>query len=516
MSKAMQRALGVQLGLEDGDGSSEYTGSPEMLAENTAISEGAVEVADATDEVVNEVAATTALSEAASNLEEVSEAITIASENGTISKEAAVFMHLAIKNACGRFYGPAFAQAVPSVESFSGDSGRRRNTQIALEGIGQMLKSFWQAIVRQIKKMWAAIKNWYLRVLDQAPRLKKKAKALVDSAGDAHGTPEEKDFDMGSMHTLNLDGKAPPPAKAVELFGKLGDVASEVLGDKTKGHYESIGEDFEKLVEKIEEADVEKFRSDMDAASKTKASKSERSAAISAAKAANSGRNIPKEAYNKLIEELNDEASKKAVIACVDAFTKDYMAFSEHAVRTIKSIGGSKVTGSDANRFGDDIEYSLSDQLFGGSAIAVLSAKDAHGDLLKIARRSGLRMVTHAVKSKEIDSSGTFKTLGGGEIRRIGESVMDICDAIITYRKSWESRDKQQETIERVGDKAIDRIEKDKDVAPSKVRAVRETITGMTGFWQSGIQFDTAIINYLLKTASAALGWCERSLAQYK
>ena len=518
MSKAMQRALGMQLGLEDEGG--EALMMSEAVAENSAIDEGAVEVADATDEVIQGSETVVELSEAASNLEEVSEAIVAVAEGEGVTQEAAVFMHLAIKNACGRFYGPAFASAVPSVESFSGSSGRRRNALISVEGVGQMLKSFWEAIKRQMKKLWATVKNWYLRVLDQAPRLKKKAQSLIARAGEAHGTPEEKDFDMGNLHTLNLDGKAPPLNKAVEMFGKMAAAADDILGDKTKGHYENIGESFEKLVEDAEKVDVEGWdsatRKSMTAAASNVDNTTTRGDALHRA-AAKKGRGLSDAEKDTVIAQLMhaaDEASARVMVAEYDKLMKDYEDFNTHAQRAVKVFSSGTV--SKADRFGDDVTYTITESLFGGSAIVALSPKGKQFDLLKHSRRLGFQMTTYAEKPKDVDSSGTFKTMGGAEIRRVCEAIMDICDAVITYRKSWESRDKQQDKIDKVGGKAIDRIEKDKEAAPIKVKFIRTTILGMTGFWQKGVQFDASFINYLLKVSSAGLNWCERSIAQYK
>ena len=485
MSKAMQRALGVQLGLEDGDDTPEMS---EAASENAAISESAVEVADATDEVVADDQAATELSEAHEKLEEVSEAIAEASENGGISKEAAVFAHLAIKNACGRFYGPAFAAAVPSVESFYGDSGRRRNTQIALEGIGQMLKSFWQAIVRQIKKMWASVRNWYERVLGAAPRLKKKAQSLLAKSGNANGTAEEKDMDLNLMHALNISGKAPKPSDAVSHIKALATTTSAALGDETNGKYEGVFEDFEKLIDAVEGLGDDKF-------------KDKPAVPASGTTQGTTAYTAPKDlatAYSSFSNEL----------------TQVYETVRDRVMKPM-TVSGTKNGSND--RFGTDLDYKQTNEMLGGSAIIVIEPRGtAPAEKVKVMRRTGPRFATYAVKPKDVDNSGSFKTMSGAEIRMVTEEVSDVCDHIITYKKSWEMREKTEKKMEAAANKAIANLEKDKDAPALKVRLIKDLASGTYGFLQNTVAFETHLINYSLKTCGALLNWCERSLAQYK
>lgn len=492
MSKDIQRALNIQLGLASDDETPELGGDVEAVAETAAVAEGAVEVADATDEVVEADQTVDELSEAHENLEEVSEALEEAAANGGISQESARFAHLAIKAACGRFYSPAIASALPSVESFTGSSSRQRNTTIALESVGTMLRSFWDAIVRQIKKLWATVKNWYQKVLGAAAGIKKKADSLSEAASKLSGTPAEKTFDIGVLRTLHISGKAPTPEQAMSVITGMAKIADDLLGSKTSGEYENIAENFEDMVDAISDAPEAKFT-----------------------------------AANQTLYGLYSD---------VDHGTAKLLAglttFSSHASRTIQAVGVGNVVANTNDRFGAAAEVTISgtNELFGGRAIVIRTlakgmfnggnnAPTNAGDRMTIARTgryAAPAIEEYHAKPKEVDGTGTFKTLSPAQMRTICDEISDAMDHVRTYEKAWQMRDKQSKKIETVGKKAMANVEKDKDAKPLKIRAVKDVAQGMASFYQSGLRFESAFINGLMQDSRALMTWVERSIAQYK
>lgn len=474
-AKDIERALNRQLGLEDGDDTPELNVEPEV---GEGVDGGAVEVADATDEVVEADQTAEELSEAHEALDEVSEALEEDAANGGISKESARYAHLAIKAACGRFYSPAIAQAIPSVESFGGSSSRLRNTQIALESIGSMLKSFWDAIVRQIKKLWATVKNWYLKVLDAAPRMKKKAEALAKKSADITGAADEKSFDLGQMHQLHINGKAPDAAKMTSIMKDLSKLADNALGGKTSGQYDGIFDEYEAILGKV--SDVQD----------------------------NALKGFPNLAAVYAAATLKGAAS---------SLNSKATAVSSNAKSSFS--GATKIDGGEA-RYGKDITAVGSNELPGGRQIVALESKltpaDDNFTLVRYSRGTGLRFGDFKQKGKDIDGTGTFKTLSSAEIRSICDEISDVCEHIMTYKKAWEARDKQFNKMDSEAKKAIANVEKDKDAAPMKTRLVKDVAMGMSAVYQMGIRFETQLINYLLAVGRSTIVWVERSIAQYK
>lgn len=445
------------------------------------VSAGVADTVEETAEVEAEDMGADQAVDAHENLEEIEDAVVSAEANGGLTRESAVFAHLAMKAAMGAADYEYFVRSskIPSMESFNGGtSSRQRYTTITLEGIGAALRAFWDAIVRQVKKMWAAVKNWYLKVLDAAPRMKKRAEALAKKSSDITGSATEKSFDMGGVNQLHLGSKAPDPSKAVATLKIISKGTQDALGDKTSGAYESTFEAYEKMLENV--ADIK------DSALKGSSSLSEFYE-----------KSIPKDATKSI-------ASKADVVA-------------ENAT---SGFGTTKAVEGGSKRFGTDVDVKGSDELFGGRQVAMFVAKAKAGDdgftLVRLARNTGPRLIEKAEKAKDIDSTGSFKTLSASDIRSLMDELADICDHIMSYKKAWENRDKQFSKMDAAAKKAVANAEKDKDAVPMKTRLVKDVALGMSSLYQLGIRYENALIQYCLNVGRALITWVERSLAQYK
>lgn len=447
-------------------------------------------IVEATEETAEVEAADAGADEAAEaheNIEEIQEAVSEQAANGGMSQESAVFAHLALKAAMGRYDYNRFIQTnkIPSMESFSGgSSSRQRYTQITLEGVGTALRAFWDAIVRQVKKMWAAVKNWYLKVLDAAPRMKKRAEALAKKSSDITGAAEEKSFDLGTMHQLHIGGKAPSPSEAITVMKALEKSAVAYLGNETSGQYENVFEDFETVVESFAEIDDKVFT--------------------------NAKITRPMDLYDrtgKIVDAGKGTEGAKKLIGALDKLVE---SLEKH-----QDVGS--VPDGGAKRFGDDVTAKCGRELFGGRAIVTTKPIVGKSDtLVRFVRGSGIRFIDFKEKAKDVDSSGSFKTLASSDIRSLMDELADICDHIMTYKKAWEARDKQFGKMDNAAKKAINAVEKDKDASPMKTRIVKDVALGMSSLYQMGIRFENSLIQYLLKVGSALITWVERSLSQYK
>ena len=428
-------------------------------------------------------------------LEEVEDAVVAAEADGGLDRQSAVFAHLAMKAAMGKADYNHFVRTskIPSVESYNGgSSSRQRYTAITREGLGTALRGFWEAIVRQIKKMWAAVKNWYLKVLDAAPRMKSRAEALAKKSGDITGSASEKSFDMGGLNQLHINGKAPDSSVAIKTMKILSKAADGILGNETSGKYEGVFDEFDKLLEKVSDIDDAKLK----------------------------GMTTVNDWYSASAKMVSDEYKAGKVEAKFD----ELIAKMKTSVEATGSPdGGSK-------RFGGDIDVKVGPELFGGKQIAVFETNFTRGGtpsgggdsdnkpitLVRMARNSGIRFIDAKEKIKDVDSSGNFKTLSGSDVRSLMDELSDICDHIVTYKKAWEARDKQFNKMDSAAKKAITNAEKDKDAKSIKVRLVKDVALGLSSAYQLGIRFENQLIQYLLAVGRTTITWVERSLAQYK
>lgn len=460
------RLLGAQLGLEDDDTTT--TGDEEILSAEAQPESDMADMAPDVAEMEEASSTAEALTDSSADLEEVAEALSASAAAGGISTESAVYARLAIRGIVGR-HSMALADAmVPSMESFGGSSSRARATASMEGAIVEALKSFWNAIVAKMKKLFAYVKNWVMKVFGAAPKLKARAEAIAKKTQNITGAAEEKTMDLSLMHQLHIGGKAPPPAAMLTTLKAVGGVAENALGSKTSGNYSKLAEDYDTMLSEAENADYSKVTE------------------------------TTVQAYHKV--------HTKQVVT-------DSIAFGKGLIPNGSSA-------STDPRWGTDVEAHLGNEGFGGKAVVVqistLAPANDNFTLARFARGTSVRIVDHAAKPKDIDNSGSFKTLSSSEIRTACDEVVDICDSIITYKKSWEAREKQFDKIDKSAKKAIASADKDKDDAGIKPRVIKDIALGASSMERIGVNYETQLVNYLMACARSILIWCERSMSQYK
>ncbi len=474
------RLLGAQLGFEDGDTAT--TGDADEILSAAAQPES--DIADMAPDVAEmEEASSTAeaLTDSSAELEEVAEALSASAAAGGISTEAAVYARLAIRGIVGR-HSMALADAmVPSMESFGGSSSRARATASMEGAITEALKSFWNAIVAKMKKLFAYVKNWVMKVFGAAPKLKARAEAISKKASNITGAAEEKTMDLSLVHQLQIGGKAPDPTAAVGVAKELGKVTSGALGSKTSGQYEGVFTAFEEMLDEVDKM--------------TPADTITTVAAYYQANAATTSK--------KVVDKLNE-------------------------VLDAASTGLTLATDADPTRWGQGVTVTSNKAkpLFGDKMIArtdsglrhgvVGGATDTSYTLARRTRDTHLRIVDTLAKPKDVDNSGSFKTLSSSDIKNLCNEVEDMCDSVITYKKSWEAREKYFGKMDTSAKKAIANAEKDKDEKGIKPRLVKDVALGMSTAMRAGVTYETSLMTYTLAVGRSLLTWCERSLAQYK
>ena len=164
------------------------------------------EVQGLAQEAADAEAGAAQLDDEAAKTEELAENVEadVAAEN-ILDPTAAKFLRLAFKNIVGAKYAD---KKLPATEGWSGSrSQARENTRIALEGIKDTLKSFWEAIKAQLKKFYAKVKTFFVKMFSGAKKLAERAKKLQEKANDTVGTIEEKSFSFGQTKAIAVEGK---------------------------------------------------------------------------------------------------------------------------------------------------------------------------------------------------------------------------------------------------------------------------------------------------------------------
>lgn len=502
------RRLGAFYGIEDGDETTNTEVGEQPIADE--VSAPVADVAEAAAEVAEEEEALADLTTDAEQTEDLQGAVEVATNYAeeAMSAESAAWVRLALHQITGK-YGIT-SDVMPSLEAFGGTSGRRAATRATLEGISDFLKKIWNAIKAQIQKVWAYMKNWYLKVLDAAPRLKKKAEAVSKRSENLTGSPESKDV-SGSLKQLHIAGKAPSGGDLAAKFKLISEQTKASLGDKTAGSYEKLFEKYENQINEMANDDLKNFG----------AGRSNKTADISRESIGSYVMSLEVNANDRLaaagdeISRLNGlNAEQKKKLDELAAFQAKVLAEQEALKAASRAAPG---------QFGDEASGEASPELPGGKAVWTISPKDKENAEFKVrVRNTYMKFTDFLQKPKEVDSTGDFKTFSSSDIQSICDSIMEICDHIIDYKKAWEKRDKYTAKMKSAVDKAINNADKEKpgDGEEAAVKLKRSLITelakGLQKVWSSGSSFESALINYGISVSRAALSVCEASIAQYK
>ena len=468
MSRKQKTSLeswGSSLGLEDEDGSP-VKGEEIEVAEDGAPIKGdetveAEELAvdDASDEVSAELDTGDELVEAEQTLESIYAQLSAASESGRgISEDSARFMQIAIEGIVIKGSRLTTSKlGVPSCESFGSSNRALNNTNISMEGVGEAIKKVWEWIKAQIMKVVAKVKTWYKSVLGLAPRLKKRAEAIKKKSEAVSGSSDESTVELSIHKQLVMNKKAEDPAKYVKAIGEV----EKALLATTKV-----------------------------------------------------GGPMGSKDVDDAIEVLNDMSAESKPANAV-GLQLTYTFFTGSKPSDVGVSGGSW----DSGKPGDNKEGWTSACMPGNKSLQLVYAKISivDGDSYKKAM-SSIKFGFDGFYKKpgETDSSADYKVLSTDQVGDICDTIIDICEHVEDYDKKWQDREKHGTKLKAALDKAVARLNKDKDADKDHVRQIKSVAMGNYVIWSSGIRTEANIIGYAMGTSRALLTWCERSLSTYK
>ena len=446
----------------DGQNTDAGVAVPEEETATAAVSEA---TADAQD-VAQEDADAEQLNDEQDELSDVEEAV--AQESEGLTPQAAAMLNIALKNIVGKTH----ANKIIATENYSSSRGAQREAkQIALEGIKETLKRFWDAIKAQLKKFYNKVKSFFVKVFSAARKLGDRAKKLQQKANDTVGTIEEKSFSFGQTKTIAVDGKYNEPGS---LTTGLSNIRKWIDGNITV----KKSDDYENIIEKAQSA-VEK-----------------------AVKSLGSSGNVTLRDHAGVMKELTEGA---------------HLSIAPLSTATPEPKLADMFSGGKDSK--DSVQMSQS--LPGGKAIFKVVAK---GDgeitidsLTKRVKNSRLILGNDKYNPRDV-SEGDVKTLTTSQIDKVCDDVIEIAETSYTYEKAWEKRDKFQAKLEREIDAIVKDVNSDnEDKNDSRAdRIVRDYATAFTTSVRRRTTFESQFISYALNVGSAMLNYSERSLAQHK
>ena len=138
------------------------------------------EITEITDAVDSGVQATDELGQVQDVVEE-------AGDEG-LSPVAAEAVRVAISAIASKIgANPKAVYSLYAVENFQSASGRKANTQIALEGVTEFLKDLWKKIKAALTKLWGKMKDFWAKHVSASGRMVKAVESMKSKVKAASG-----------------------------------------------------------------------------------------------------------------------------------------------------------------------------------------------------------------------------------------------------------------------------------------------------------------------------------------
>ncbi len=352
-------------------------------------------------------------------------------------------------------------KTLPKMEHFNSRSDARDATSFVQEGVADALKSFWEALKAQFKKVWAKVKTWYIKTFSAAKSLHDRAKTIRDRAESSSATIDKKSFQFGQVKQLAVGGRL----KTAEEFGRALDNLAQLVEESsnidTDAAVDALGDSLDKLV----------ARSDGDAIG-----------------------GLKRVVGPQLIAALR---SLKEGTGLADA-------------KVLASLGG-----------GDngDARVAASEVLPGDRVFVVITSKETT-DLTKTLRMTRMDFVNTKNKPKEIGGDAEAVTLNPSQIAKFCDVIATSAGNIADYEAKWQKTDRSQEKVLKAIDDLVrdgaQNIKDDENADSKKERELRTVASAATNFIKRMGGMPAKISGFAMPVYAATLNWCEGSMRNYK
>jgi hypothetical protein len=157
---------------------------------NEIVVEAEKEHPDEEIETINEAV------EAGNDLEKVEDFVEAQEQKGGMDEDTAEAVRLAVEAIAHRVgYNPKRIYQLYATESFATSSSRKVNTQLAMEGIKEFLKSLWEKVKAVTVRIWTNIKEFWDKHFVTVSQFVKRLEALnekIESSSGVYKDPSNK------------------------------------------------------------------------------------------------------------------------------------------------------------------------------------------------------------------------------------------------------------------------------------------------------------------------------------
>ena len=350
-----------------------------------------------------------------------------------------------------------------AVESF--DGGRDSVSRcLSLENaIMEAIKSFWQKIKDTISKMVKAVREWYLKHLDSASRMKKRAEALRDKANQTSGTAKEKKINL-TVHRQLSNKKAAGDANFISSGLKT---CAQALDSLTTKRISSAGDTLDAI----------------------------------------------ETAVNTIIDSPN--ATTASAIDASDYTLDTTIAGTSAQTSYAKLLGLEGVSNASVYGTGDLPGHKA---IMGASfTISATDALEKADEIKQAEDRSKIHVKFTTDKIPEIESSKEYPTLAPSVCGSLCSDVIKLLDVIVNYRANFDKYESSTKKFLAKMDTIYKKnIKEDTDVARDNAKIGRLLGGAGASSIRSLNASITALSGYSMGLCRATLVYAQQSLAQHK
>ncbi len=175
-------AKGLVAAMED------ETQAAKLAIDETGAESAEADLVEATDISADVEAGTAEVDQATADavtLERIADTAETAEAEGGLDPVAAEIAEVAVESIYARL--GVQRSSYPALESFSGKTGRKRATQLAIEDIKETVKKIWAAVVNAFQKIIDFVKNFFGKLFDGNRKLLARINALEKKAAASKG-----------------------------------------------------------------------------------------------------------------------------------------------------------------------------------------------------------------------------------------------------------------------------------------------------------------------------------------
>lgn len=394
--------------------------------------------------------------------------------------------------------------ALPALESLDGHMSRRELTMAMENVVTDAVKGMWEKIRDAFLSIHKKIKDWYLKAWDGSVRLQKQAETIKARAEQLNTPPKEPSFEMGGVKLLNIGGRVPEPSALISALGQVETVTNVILV-KTAEDYTKLFEQMKNpLNELIEQAKKMKGSdSAPDENGKAKVGMGDAFGGINDSQVS-SGTNFSNAAggsfvssgeVNKFVKALNEDFDSSMKAIGIDQPLQD-QRWDKEGVKVMRS----------------KTEYP------GGFMLVTTMPVDRKDQGLTIADYSGLKSAyTFAIASvvnpaKDIDDTGTFKTLNSTEITNICDNVINQCKVFLNYKLLYQQRDRATENLVKQMEQHVSSTGNLVGTGSTHVKNTIQTTMTLIKKLNGG---EASWCKYTMQLLNKTINYCKGSLSQY-